>query len=225
LESGLAAVTVLAVALDTPEDGSAHRIELATVVLRYANSGYVERGRLQCLLHAGMPSDLVAAHCGLPVDQVHDRTPAAVALSVLERHLTAPPYLLAAYRAGQLATLVDKHRGACPTLAATPILDVARLGRHMLPDPPKRSLVDLAGALAIPRPPAISRTAQNAALTAAVYQVLLAAVPGWQPLDLPALLQLGGGQGETGTTKWPRPVPTTAPPFSSVYPALRGRHA
>jgi len=224
-EQGLAAVTVLAVALDVPGEGSAHRIELAAVAMRHTGAGYVERGRSRCLLHAGMSAALVAERCRLPIDQVHDRRPAAVALSMLERYLTAPPYLLVAHHPGQLTSLIDRHRGQCPTLATTPVLDTARLARHLLPVPPAHSVRDLAAALAIPRPYGASLTAEDVALTAAAYQVLLAAALSRHPaLDLPTLLSLGCA-ADVRVAPELRDCDVVAAARSSVHSMLRGAHA
>lgn len=226
VEPGLAAVTVLAVAIDAPQDGSAHRVELAAVALRHTGAGYAERGRLRCLLHAGMPAALIAEHCRLPVDQVYGRAPAAVALSVLERHLTAPPYLVVAHHAGQLTKLITRHLGECPTLAATPVLDTAHLARQLLPAPHAQSACDLAGALEIPRPQAASRTTQDAALIAAAYPMLIAAAVRRQPLlDLPALLRLGRAQDEIDPPEWRHPDTAATPWASRPCPPLRGPHA
>jgi DNA polymerase-3 subunit epsilon len=225
LGPGLAAVTVLAVALDTPGKGSAHRIEFATVVLRHTGAGYAERGRLRCLLHAGMPAALVAEHCRLPLAHVHDRTPATVALSMLERHLTAPPYLLVAHHAGQLSSLIDRHRDDCPTLAATPLLDTAGLARRLLPVPTTHSVRDLAGALMIPRPHRASHTTEDAALTACVYQVLLAAALRRRPtLDLPTLLGLGCARDEADPLERHEPDRVAALSTSAPRQILRGPH-
>ncbi|MBS2963845.1 hypothetical protein KGA66_12365 [Actinocrinis puniceicyclus] len=161
--------TVLAVALEVPDGGLDHRIDLAVVALRPTDDRYMLVGRLRCALHAGMAAAAIAECCGLPLDQVLEQTPAAVTLGMLERHLAVPPYLLATHQAAELTKLIGRHGGRCPTLRSTELVDTAALAHHLLGDGCPLVLPDLATHLGVTLAPQPARTAAHAALTAAVY--------------------------------------------------------
>jgi hypothetical protein len=172
--AALANTTVLALALDIPTGGSAHRADLAAVALRQADARLATVRLLRCRLHAGMPGALIAEHCHLPVDEVLDRSPAAVALIALDRHLTTAPYLLVAHGADALADAIAQHgEEYCPHLAALPILEIAHLAARVVPDRTDGGIADLAAALGMDRARGASRTADQAALTAEVFARLL----------------------------------------------------
>jgi hypothetical protein len=171
--AALASTTVLALALDLPPGGSTHRAELAAVALRQADARLATVGLLRCRLHAGMPGALIAEHCHLPVDVVLGRSPAAVALTALDRHLTTAPYLLVAHGADALADTIAQHGEYCPHLAALPILEIAHLAARVLPDRTDGGIADLAAGLGVDRARGASRTADQAALTAEVFARLL----------------------------------------------------
>jgi hypothetical protein len=178
----LANTTILALALDLPPGGSTHRVELAAVALRQASTGLATVGLLRCRLHVGMPGALIAEHCRLPVDQVLGRSPAAVALTALDRHLITPPYLLVTRGADTLADAIAQHGEHCPQLAALPILDIAHLAAGVLPDRTDCGIAELAVTLGVDRARGASRTANEAALTAGVFERLLTlAIDGTTP--------------------------------------------
>lgn len=165
----LPGATILAVALEVPEGGLDHRIDLAALALRPAGERYALVGSFHCVLHAGMSAALIAERCRLPSEQVLDRTPVAVALSALDCHLTVPPYLVVTSQAAALSAVIARHAAACPALAAAELADVMALARPALGDGSAASLAAVAAQLGVALAPRTARTAADAALTGAVY--------------------------------------------------------
>lgn len=164
-----AVATLLAVALEIPGGGLDYRIDLAAVALRLAGERYTFVGNFHCVLHAGMSAALIAEYCRLPLDQVRDRTPAAVALTALERYLTAPPYVLVSHQATDLDAVIARHAQACPALNAAQLLDTAALARSVLHERCPRELHALTAHLGVSATPRPAHTAADAALTGALY--------------------------------------------------------
>lgn len=164
-----AVATLLAVALEIPDGGLDHRIDLAAVALRPAAETFVVVGNFHCLLHAGMPAALIAERCRLPLEQVTDRTPVAVALSMLDRHLGAPPYRIVTHQAAALSTVIARHADQCPAVNAAELVDTALLARRLLAEQCPSGLATLAAQLGVTTAPRVARTVRDAALTGAVY--------------------------------------------------------
>ncbi|HZU55401.1 MAG TPA: hypothetical protein VFA06_06000 [Actinocrinis sp.] len=164
-----AVATLLAVALEVPEGGLDHRVDLAAVALRLTGETFAVVGDFHCVLHAGMPAALIAEHCRLPLDQVTDRTPVAVAVSMMDRHLAAPPYRILTHQAAALRTVIDRHSDQCPAMTAAELVDTARLARRLLAERCPPDLAALAAHLGITITPRVQRTVRDAALTGAVY--------------------------------------------------------
>jgi hypothetical protein len=162
------AATLLAVALEVPDGGLDHRIDLAAVALRPAGETFVLVGDFRCVLHAGMPAALIAEKCRLPLDQVTDRTPVAVALSMLDRHLAVPPYRILTHEA-TLRTVIARHADQCPAVNAAELVDTALLARRLLAERCPPDLGALAAHLGVTITPRVARTVRDAALTGAVY--------------------------------------------------------
>jgi hypothetical protein len=161
--------TLLAVALEVPDGELDHRVDLAALALRPAGERYTVVGSLHCVLHAGMPAALIAERCRVPLDQVRERTPVAVALTALERYLAAPPYLMATHQAGALERAIARNVDACPTLGAARLVDIAALARRALGEPCPPDLHALASHLGVTSAPWSACTATDAALTGALY--------------------------------------------------------
>lgn len=161
--------TALAVALDVPDGGLDHRVDLAAIALRPIGERHAIVGSLHCVLHAGMSAALIAEHCHLPVEQVAGCTPVAVALTLLEQHLTAPPYLLITHQAAVLEMLIARHAGANAALGAAHLVDIAALARRGLGEPSPADLGALAARLGVATEPWPTRTVTDAALTGALY--------------------------------------------------------
>lgn len=177
-DSDPTAATLLAVALNVPGGGREQRIDLAAVALRPDGERYTLVGDYHCVLHAGMPATLIAESCRLPLDQVTDRTPVAVALGALERYLTAPPYVLLTHQAEDLRAMIARYADACPALNAARMVDTAALARGVLDQrcpSDLRTLTAHIGVSATPRP---MRTVTDAALTGALYAHLQRLVDG-----------------------------------------------
>ncbi|HEV2346994.1 MAG TPA: hypothetical protein VGS97_23030 [Actinocrinis sp.] len=164
-----AVATLLAVAFEVPDGGLDHRVDLAAVALRPAGERYTLVGSLHCVLHAGMSAALIGERCCLPLDQVRERTPVAVALTVLEGYLTAPPYLLVTHQAPALGAVIARHAGACPALNAAHLVDITVLARRLLGERCPPNLPSLAAQLGVTTAPRSTRTAMDAALTGALY--------------------------------------------------------
>ena len=164
-----AVATLLAVALDVPEGGLDHRVDLAAVALRPAGEAFAVVGDFRCLLHAGMSAALIAEHCRLPLEQVTDRTPVAVALSMLDRHLASPPYRIVTHQAAALRTVIARHADQCPALNAAELVDTALLARRVLAERCPPDLDSLAVQMGVTIPLRVARTVRDAALTGAVY--------------------------------------------------------
>jgi DNA polymerase III subunit epsilon len=165
----LPVATLLAVALDVPDGGLDHRIDLAALALRPTGQRYAVVGSLHCALHAGMSAALIAEHCRLPLDQVQGRTPVAVALTALECYLTTPPYRVVTHQAAALLSVIARHADACPTLGAAHVVETTALARRVLSEPYPADLHALAAHLGVNSPPRCARTATDAALTGALY--------------------------------------------------------
>jgi hypothetical protein len=168
----LSHATLLAIALEVPDGGLDHRIDLAAVALRPISECYVLVGRLRCALHAGMSAAVIAERCGLPLDHVQEQTPVAVALGLLERHLAVPPYLLVTHQAAALSTVIGRHARRCPALSSMDMVDTAALARRLLGEQSPQSLPALAAHLGVAVTPRPARTVAHAALTGAVYASL-----------------------------------------------------
>ncbi len=164
-----AVATLLAVALEVPDGGLDHRVDLAAVALRPAGETFAVVGDFRCLLHAGMPAALIAEHCRLPLEQVTDRTPVAVALSMLDRHLASPPYRIVTHQAAALRTVIARHADQCPALNAAELVDTALLARRVLAERCPPDPAGLAAQLGVTIPPRLQRTVRDAELTSAVY--------------------------------------------------------
>ncbi len=164
-----AVATLLAVALEVPEGGLDHRVDLAAVALRPAGEAFAVVGDFRCLLHAGMSAALIAEQCRLPLEQVTDRTPVAVALSMLDRHLAAPPYCIVTHQAAALRTVIARHADQCPAVNAAELVDTALLARRLLAERCPPDLAGLAAQLGVTIAPRVARTVRDAALTGAVY--------------------------------------------------------
>ncbi len=167
--TGPAAATLLAVALEVPDGGLDHRVDLAAVALRPAGETFAVVGDFRCLLHAGMSAVLIAEHCRLPLEQVADRTPVAVAVSMLDRHLAAPPYRIVTHQAAALRTVIARHADQCPAVNAAELVDTALLARRLLSERCPPDLAALAAHLGITITQRAARTARDAALTGAIY--------------------------------------------------------
>jgi DNA polymerase-3 subunit epsilon len=165
----LPVATLLALALDIPDGGLDHRVDLAALALRPAGQRYALVGSFHCALHAGMSAALVAEYCRLPLDQVQGRTPVAVALTALERYLTAPPYHMVIHHSATLGAVIARHADRCPTLGAARVVDIAALARNLLGEPCPADLHALAAHLGVNSAPRCARTATDAALTGALY--------------------------------------------------------
>jgi DNA polymerase-3 subunit epsilon len=161
--------TLLAVALDVPDGGLDHRVDLAALALRPAGQRYAVVGSFHCALHAGMSAALIAEHCRLPLDQVQGRTPVAVALTALERYLTAPPYRVVTHHSATLGAVIARHTDGCPTLHAAHVVDTVTLARRVLGDRCPADLHALAAHLGVTSAPRCARTARDAALTGALF--------------------------------------------------------
>lgn len=164
-----AVATLLAVALEVPDGGLDYRVDLAAVALRPAGEAFAVVGDFRCVLHAGMSAALIAEHCRLPLEQVTDRTPVAVALSMLDRHLAAPPYRIVTHQAAALRTVIARHADQCPAVSAAELVDTALLARRLLAERCPPDLAALAAQLGVTIPPRVQRTVRDAALTFAVY--------------------------------------------------------
>jgi len=176
-----AVATLLAVALEVPDGGLDHRVDLAAVALRPAGDAFAVVGDFRCLLHAGMSAALIAEQCRLPLEQVTDRTPAAVALSMLDRHLAAPPYCIVTHQAAALRTVIARHADQCPAVNAAELVDTALLAQRLLAQRCPPDLASLAAHLSITITPRVARTVRDAALTGAVYAHLHRIGPGAEP--------------------------------------------
>lgn len=164
-----AVATLLAVALEVPDGGLDHRVDLAALALRPAGEAFAVVGEFRCVLHAGMPAALIAERCRLPLEQVTDRTPVAVALSMLDRHLAAPPYRIVTHQAAALSTVIARHTDHCPAVNAAELVDTTLLARRLLAQRCPPDLAALAAQLGVTITPRVGRTARDAALTGAVY--------------------------------------------------------
>jgi hypothetical protein len=146
-----------------------HRVDLAAVALRPAGETFLVVGSFRCVLHAGMPAALIAEQCRLPPEQVTDRTPVAVALSMLDSHLTAPPYRILTHQAAVLSTVAARHTDHCPAVNAAEMVDTALLARRLLAERCPPDLASLAAQLGVTVTPRLTGIARDAALTGAVY--------------------------------------------------------
>jgi hypothetical protein len=176
--TGPAAATLLAVALEVPDGGLDHRVDLAAVALRPAGEAFTVVGSFHCLLHAGMSAALIAEQCRLPLEQVTDRTPVAVALSMLDRHLAAPPYRILTHQAAALRTVIARHADQCPAVNTAELVDTTLLARRLLAQRCPPDLASLAAHLSIAITPRVARTVRDAALTGAIYAHLHRIGPG-----------------------------------------------
>jgi hypothetical protein len=165
----LSVATLLAVALDVPDGGLDHRVDLAALALRPVDQRNAVVGSFHCALHAGMSAALIAENCRLPLDQVSGRTPVAVALTALERYLTAPPYRVVTHRSATLGAVIARHADGCPTLGAAHVVDTAALARRVLGKPYPADLHALAAHLGVTSASRCARTVTDAALTGTLY--------------------------------------------------------
>jgi hypothetical protein len=199
--------TVIVVTATAPRRAG-ELLDLGALVLRFAGFGHVPTGDgLHCVPDPGADLATTIQRSGLEPEQVRARPPAAIALAYLDARLTRQPYLVATH-GPLLGRLIAAHLDSVPTLADLPILDTARLTRHLFPDASPRleqwtGRLDTSGLS--------SRVGEQTRLATALFMHAMREVlRRQQPHDFTALLRIAGLQ-------WPQSLPLrgTAPELTA----------
>jgi DNA polymerase-3 subunit epsilon len=160
----------------TPAHYPAEPIEVGAVLLRYDGARLVEVRRWEALIRPPAHAPITGvdfAQTGITAAMVADQPPAATVLARFDATLTDPPYVTVAHHAPTEAGILTRYAHACPTLAATAMLDTLRLARHAHPELASHTLDALLTHLGIPMPTGRHRALPDAAATAHVLQRLL----------------------------------------------------
>ncbi|GIM94427.1 exonuclease domain-containing protein [Paractinoplanes toevensis] len=160
----------------TPAGFPPEPIEVGAVILRTRPEGLDCVARYEALIHPPAHAPLTPAdtrQTGIAAAMLTGRPLAAAVLAGLDVLLTRPPYLTVAHHAPTEAGILRRYAHACPTLAATPMLDTLRLARACYPELGSHRLDDLLHHLNIPVPAERHRALADAAVTAKVLRRLL----------------------------------------------------
>jgi DNA polymerase III subunit epsilon len=160
----------------TPAGHPPEPIEVGAVRLRLRQNasgwGLAETGRSTALIRPPAHAPVTASdtrQTGITAAAVTDQPDAATVLTALDAAtLTDPPYVTVAHYATTEAGIVRRYATACPTLAATPMLDTIRLARRTHPAVANYQHDTLLTQLGIPIPVQRHRALPDAVATAAV---------------------------------------------------------
>jgi DNA polymerase-3 subunit epsilon len=110
---------------------------------------------------------------GITQRMLTSAAPAAEVMARLDARLTAPPYRLVAHHASTEAGIIAGQAEHCPVLAATPLLDMLRLAKAVVPGLGSYGLDSLLGHYGISKPAGRHRAMPDVEVTAQVLARLL----------------------------------------------------
>jgi DNA polymerase III subunit epsilon len=161
----------------TPARHPAEPIEVGAVLLRPTGDGMDCAGRYEALIrppaHAPL-TDADTRQTGITAPMLADRPAAPAVLAELDALLSDPPYLLVAHHASTEAGILRRYAHACPSLAATPMLDTVALAKKCRPGLASYALDALLSFYGITIPPARHRALADAEVTGQLLIRLLA---------------------------------------------------
>jgi len=161
----------------TPARHPAEPIEVGAVLLRPTRDGMDCAGRFEALIrppaHAPL-TDSDPRQTGITAPMLAGRPTASTILAELDALLSAPPYLLVAHHAPTEAGILRRYAHACPTLAATPMLDTVALAKKCRPGLASYALDALLSFYGIAIPAARHRALADAEVTGQLLIRLLA---------------------------------------------------
>jgi DNA polymerase III epsilon subunit-like protein len=161
----------------TPARHPAEPIEVGVVLLYPTRDGMDCAGRFEALIrppaHAPL-TDADTRQTGITAPMLADRPPAPTVLAELDVLLKDPPYVVVAHHASTEAGILRRYAHACPTVAATPMLDTVALAKKCRPGLASYALDALLNFYGIAIPAARHRALADAEVTGHLLTRLLA---------------------------------------------------